>query len=56
MAVDLSGFGSRSKGKERDSFPPTHAKLGIHTKIDDLDLDEREFVVESIHFKSLIQY
>lgn len=56
MAVEVSGFGTRSAGKQRDSFPPTHTELEIHTKIDELDLDEREFLVESIHVKSIIQY
>lgn len=54
LAVDVSGFGTRSTGKQRDSFPPTHAELEIHTKIDELDLDEREFLVESVRGKSII--
>lgn len=56
LAVDVSGVGTRSTGKQRDTFPSTHAELEIHTKIDELDLDEREFLFESIHVKSIIQY
>lgn len=56
LAVDVSGFGTRSTGKQRDSFPSTYAELEIHTKIDELDLDEREFLAPSVHVKSITQY
>lgn len=56
MAVEVSGFGTRSAGKQRDSFPPTHTELEIQTKIGELDLDEKEFLIESIHVRSVIQY
>lgn len=56
LAVGVSEFGTRSTRKQRDSFLPTHAELEIHTKIDELDLDEREFLVENVHVKSIIQY
>lgn len=56
LAVDVGGFGRRSKGRQGDSFAPTHAELETHSKTDKLDLDERGFLVGSVHVKSIVQY
>lgn len=55
LAVDISGIGTETTGKQRDSFHATHAELEIQTKIE-VHLDEREFLVRSIHVKSIMQY